>query len=85
MNMADGGNEADAHRQGNRVKRVNRPAGVCEPDDSARRRLEKGGYRCHAVLDIARITRVLHRAGRLSDAETALLGHGVSKGVLASS
>ena len=56
-----------------------------EADDSARRRLEKGGYRCHAVLDIARITRVLHRAGRLSDAETALLGHGVSKGVLASS
>jgi uridine monophosphate synthetase len=56
-----------------------------EADDSARRRLEKGGYRCHAVLDIARITRVLHRAGRLSDAETALLGHGGSKGVLASS
>ncbi|MFN5118114.1 MAG: bifunctional orotidine-5'-phosphate decarboxylase/orotate phosphoribosyltransferase [Cyanobacteriota bacterium] len=52
-----------------------------EADDSARRRLEQGGYRCHAVLDIARITKVLHRAGRLSDAETALLGHGASEAV----
>jgi uridine monophosphate synthetase len=40
----------------------------------ARQRLEQGGYRCHAVLDIGRITQVLHRAGRLSDAQASLLG-----------
>ena len=39
-----------------------------------RRRLEAAGYRCHAVLQIARITAVLHRAGRLSDAQAALFG-----------
>ncbi len=42
-------------------------------DRSARERLEQGGYRLHAVLDIARITAVLHRAGRLTDAQAALL------------
>jgi uridine monophosphate synthetase len=42
-------------------------------DRSARERLEQGGYRLHAVLDIARITVVLHRAGRLTDAQAALL------------
>jgi uridine monophosphate synthetase len=47
----------------------------------ARRRLQQGGYRCHAVLDIARITRELHRAGRLSDAQAALLGQGDEAGL----
>jgi uridine monophosphate synthetase len=42
---------------------------------SPRQRLREGGYRCHAVLDIPRITRVLHGAGRLSDEQAALLGH----------
>jgi uridine monophosphate synthetase len=42
-------------------------------DRSARERLEQGGYRLHAVLDIAHITAVLHRAGRLTDAQAALL------------
>ena len=45
-----------------------------EADTSARRRLEQGGYRLHAVLDIARITAVLHSSGRLSDAQAGLLG-----------
>ncbi len=40
-----------------------------------RQELRERGVRCHAVLDIARITRVLHRHGRLSDAQAALLGH----------
>jgi uridine monophosphate synthetase len=44
-----------------------------EADTSARRRLERGGYRCHAVLDIARITRVLRDAERLDDDQVALL------------
>ena len=43
-------------------------------DRRARERLAAAGYRCHAVLDIARITRVLHGAGRLSDAQAATLG-----------
>ncbi|MFN9870457.1 MAG: bifunctional orotidine-5'-phosphate decarboxylase/orotate phosphoribosyltransferase [Cyanobacteriota bacterium] len=47
-----------------------------EADTSARRRLEHGGYRLHAVLDIGRITRVLHRSGRLTDDQAALLGEG---------
>jgi len=51
------------------------------PGSAARRRLQQGGYRCHAVLDIARITRELHRAGRLSDAQAALLGQGGEAGV----
>ena len=42
-------------------------------DRQARERLAAAGYRCHAVLDIARITAVLHRAGRLSDAQAATL------------
>ena len=46
-------------------------------DRSARQRLEQAGYRCHAVLDIHRITAVLHRAGRLSHAQAAVLGEGV--------
>ena len=50
-------------------------------DSSARHRLEQAGYRCHAVLDIQRITEVLHRTGRLSDSQAAVL-HG---GVLAAS
>jgi uridine monophosphate synthetase len=47
---------------------------------AARRRLQQGGYRCHAVLDIGRITRELHRAGRLTDAQAALLGQGGASG-----
>ena len=43
-------------------------------DRSARQRLDQPGNRCHAVLDIHRITTVLHRAGRLSDAQAAELG-----------
>lgn len=39
----------------------------------ARERLAEAGYRCHAVLAIEQITRVLHRAGRLSDAQAAIL------------
>jgi uridine monophosphate synthetase len=42
-------------------------------DRQARERLATAGYRCHAVLDIARITAVLHRAGRLDDAQAATL------------
>ena len=47
-----------------------------EHDRHARERLAEAGYRVHAVLDIPRITRVLHQAGRLSDAQAELLGHG---------
>jgi hypothetical protein len=32
------------------------------------------------VLDISRITQVLHRAGRLSDTQAALLGHAGAPG-----
>ena len=42
-------------------------------DRQARERLAAAGYRCHAVLDIGRITQVLLRAGRLSDAQVAVL------------
>ena len=42
-------------------------------DRRARERLAARGYRCHAVLDIARITRVLQRAGRLSAAQAGEL------------
>ena len=42
---------------------------------AALQRLEQKGYRCRAVLDIQRITRVLHRHGRLSDAQAAVLGN----------
>ena len=42
---------------------------------AALQRLEHKGYRCRAVLDIQRITRVLHRHGRLSDAQAAVLGN----------
>ncbi|MBM5814155.1 MAG: bifunctional orotidine-5'-phosphate decarboxylase/orotate phosphoribosyltransferase, partial [Cyanobacteria bacterium M_DeepCast_100m_m1_067] len=44
-------------------------------DRQARERLAEAGYRSHAVLDIERITRVLHAAGRLSDAQAATLHH----------
>ncbi len=60
-------------------------------DTSARERLTRAGYRCHAVLDIARITAVLHAAGRLSDDQAATLGHAPAalapdvEGILASS
>ena len=51
-----------------------------EQDRKAKERLWDGGYRCHAVLDIARITRVLHRAGRLNDAQAGeLLGVGAAE------
>jgi uridine monophosphate synthetase len=42
-------------------------------DRHATERLAAAGYRCHAVLDIGRITRVLHGAGRLSAAQAATL------------
>lgn len=46
-------------------------------DRHAKERLAAAGYRCHAVLDIGQITRVLHQAGRLSDAQaSALMGEG---------
>jgi uridine monophosphate synthetase len=45
-----------------------------QADTSARQRLARSGYRCHAVLDIQRITEVLHAAGRLSDEQAATLG-----------
>ncbi|MCP9888495.1 bifunctional orotidine-5'-phosphate decarboxylase/orotate phosphoribosyltransferase [Cyanobium sp. ATX 6A2] len=49
-------------------------------DRHARERLAAAGYRCHAVLDIERITRVLHGAGRLSDAQAATLRPGLALG-----
>jgi uridine monophosphate synthetase len=52
-----------------------------ENDRRACERLAEAGYRVHAVLDIPRITRVLHHAGRLSDSQAALLDHGVDHGV----
>ena len=46
-------------------------------DRHAKERLAAAGYRCHAVLDIGRITRVLHQAGRLSDSQAGeLMGEG---------
>ena len=42
-------------------------------DRQAKERLAAAGYRFHAVLDIGRITRVLHGAGRLSDDQAATL------------
>jgi uridine monophosphate synthetase len=42
-------------------------------DRHATERLAAAGYRCHAVLDIGRITEVLHRSGRLTDAQAATL------------
>ena len=42
-------------------------------DRQARERLAAKGYRCHAVLDIERITAVLLAAGRLSPEQAALL------------
>jgi len=44
-------------------------------DRQARERLAEAGYRSHAVLAIERITRVLHAAGRLSDAQATTLHH----------
>ena len=43
----------------------------------ALRRLAERGYRVRAVLDIARITAVLRRHGRLSEAQASLLSHQV--------
>ena len=45
-------------------------------DRRARERLAAASYSCHSVLDIAQITAVLQRAGRLSDAQAASLGSG---------
>jgi uridine monophosphate synthetase len=45
-----------------------------EGSDALRRLVERG-YRVRAVLDIARITAVLRRHGRLSDDQAMLLGH----------
>ena len=42
-------------------------------DRQARERLAAAGYRCYSVLNIEQITTVLHRAGRLSDAQAATL------------
>jgi uridine monophosphate synthetase len=42
-------------------------------DRQAKERLAAAGYRAHAVLGIEQITRVLHRAGRLNDAQAATL------------
>ena len=42
-------------------------------DRGGRRRLELAGYHCHAVVDIARITAVLRRAGRLSASQAQML------------
>ena len=42
-------------------------------DRRAKERLAEAGYRVHAVLDIARITRVLQQAGRLDAEQVALL------------
>ncbi len=44
-----------------------------ENDRHACERLAQAGYRVHAVLDIPRITRVLHQAGRLTDEQAGLL------------
>jgi uridine monophosphate synthetase len=52
-------------------------------DRRARQRLETGGYRLHAVLDIERITRILHGAGRLDDAQVSLLEHRGNQGTVA--
>jgi len=50
-----------------------------ERDRHARERLAAAGYTTHAVLDIARITRVLRGAGRLSEAQAGeLLGQGAA-------
>ena len=43
-------------------------------DRRARERLKAAGYSCHSVLNIAQITAVLQRAGRLSEAQAASLG-----------
>jgi uridine monophosphate synthetase len=43
-------------------------------DRRARERLQAAGYRVHAVLDIARITRTLLAAGRLTAEQAAVLG-----------
>ena len=45
-----------------------------ERDRHARERLAAAGYRTHAVLDIARITRVLLAAGRLTPEQADALG-----------
>jgi uridine monophosphate synthetase len=54
-----------------------------DTDRRARQRLEAGGYRLHAVLDIGRITRILHDAGRLDDARASLLEQQRTQGTAA--
>jgi uridine monophosphate synthetase len=45
-------------------------------DRQAKQRLVDAGYRLHAVMDIQRITAVLHAAGRLDDDQAGqLVGH----------
>lgn len=51
-------------------------AGEGDGGHNGRARLEEAGYQLHAVLDIARITKVLLQAGRLSPAQAASLGKG---------
>ncbi len=49
-------------------------------DRHAKERLAAAGYRCHAVLDISRITRVLHQAGRLNASQAGeLMGEGAPR------
>lgn len=48
--------------------------GAAGGGSAALQRLQARGYRCRAVLDIHRITQVLHRNGRLSDGQAAVLG-----------
>ena len=50
------------------------PGGDGQGSDALRRLAERG-YRVRAVLDIARITTVLRRHGRLSEAQASLLVH----------
>ncbi|QPN59944.1 bifunctional orotidine-5'-phosphate decarboxylase/orotate phosphoribosyltransferase [Synechococcus sp. CBW1002] len=44
-------------------------------DSSARERLDAAGVRCHAVLDIDRITAALRAVGRIGETELAVLEH----------
>ena len=47
-------------------------------DRHAKERLAAAGYTVHAVLDITRITQVLHQAGRLSADQVATLLPGIT-------
>jgi len=67
------------HGSGHTPQSQPHPAAAIEPGAAAAggsdalQRLTQRGYRCQAVLNIARITAVLHRHGRLSDAQASLL------------